>query len=55
MIVSARTDVGLVRSNNEDSYLLLAPHVFAVADGMGGLADGEVVSEGILLFGIVDK
>ncbi|HEY3810768.1 MAG TPA: Stp1/IreP family PP2C-type Ser/Thr phosphatase [Acidimicrobiales bacterium] len=37
------TDVGLVRSNNQDE-LLVAPHLFAVADGMGGAAAGEVAS-----------
>jgi PPM family protein phosphatase len=37
------TDVGLVRSNNQDR-LLMADPLFAVADGMGGAAAGEVAS-----------
>jgi serine/threonine protein phosphatase PrpC len=37
------TDVGRVRSNNQDSYLSADP-LYAVADGMGGAAAGEVAS-----------
>ncbi|MCL5047094.1 MAG: Stp1/IreP family PP2C-type Ser/Thr phosphatase [Actinobacteria bacterium] len=50
MWVSARSDVGKVRTGNEDSYCVidLSPtwegHFFAVADGMGGYEAGEVAS-----------
>lgn len=39
----AVTDVGRVRTNNEDSLLVESP-LFAVADGVGGHAAGEVAS-----------
>lgn len=37
------TDVGTVRTNNEDAALT-SPHLIAIADGMGGHAAGEVAS-----------
>ena len=39
----AATDVGMVRTNNQDQLLVASP-LFAVADGMGGHAAGEVAS-----------
>lgn len=43
--VGARTDVGRVRNNNEDSYrLVLELNLFVLSDGMGGEAHGEVAS-----------
>ena len=36
--------MGLVRENNEDALLVREPSLFAVADGMGGYAAGEIAS-----------
>jgi protein phosphatase len=47
ILVSAigRTDTGLTRSLNEDSYLALPEkYLYVIADGMGGHAAGEVAS-----------
>ena len=41
----ARSHIGLVRENNEDAFACSAEHgLFVIADGMGGLARGEVAS-----------
>lgn len=45
------TDVGLVRTNNEDVFMNLAEYAFfAIADGMGGHKAGEVAAKEAVRF-----
>ena len=46
---ASKTDVGHKRKNNEDSHVCLPNHgVFCVADGMGGMAAGDMASSMIV-------
>jgi len=44
--IGVRTDVGRVRTNNEDNFKVVPElHLFVLSDGMGGEAHGEVASQ----------
>ncbi len=53
-ILTSKTDIGLVRNNNEDSVTtLIHPHnsnikLLAVADGLGGCEQGELASNFVI-------
>ncbi len=45
MLAYAKTDIGLIRETNEDNYAFAPPHLYVVADGMGGHVAGEIASK----------
>ena len=53
-ILDAKTDIGLIRDNNEDASLIVCHpknkniKLLAVADGMGGKQDGDIASQYII-------
>jgi len=45
IVSGGMTDVGRLRTNNEDSFRIVEPlNLFILSDGMGGEAHGEIAS-----------
>jgi len=51
--VAAKSDLGLVRENNEDSFFADSSiGLFVICDGMGGHVAGEVASQKAIEFAV---